>query len=188
MRHAYPGEGTDVDAEEDDGRLANLVGALLLAAGDRQRTAVDGAAPGGASAPAALVALAGFAAGSSVDALSHILDLSHSGTVRLVDRLSAAGLVRRDRGDRSLSLTLTPEGRAAAEAVAAARRRALLTVLEPLDAAQRRTLVPLLERLLGGLSPDGAAARRTCRLCDAVACGHDDGRCPVTNAAAGRPA
>jgi hypothetical protein len=26
-------------------------------------------------------------------------------------------------------------------------------------------------------------ARRTCRMCDPVACGHHEGRCPVTQAA-----
>ena len=58
-----------------------------------------------------------------------------------------------------------------------------------LSAGERRALTELHEKLLAGVTSDRASARRLCRLCDADACGHERGICPVTmaaNARAGR--
>ena len=68
---------------------ANVLGAFGLALADRLAAAAEPA--GGVSAAEALVALAGTAAGGSIDALARIVGLSHSGTVRLVDRLERDG-------------------------------------------------------------------------------------------------
>ena len=51
-----------------------------------------------------------------------------------------------------------------------------------LGAGERRALTELHEKLLAGLASDRASARRLCRLCDADACGHERGTCPVTMA------
>jgi MarR family transcriptional regulator, negative regulator of the multidrug operon emrRAB len=79
----------------------------------------------GASGPAALVALDGEAGGGSIDALRRILGITHSGTVRLVDRLAGAGLVERRVGAdaRAVALHLTPQGRRLARRVLAAAKR-----------------------------------------------------------------
>ena len=89
-------------------RDANLLGALGLALADRLAEAGPPELSG--SAAEALVTLNGRRAGSSIDALAGIVGLSHSGTVRLADRLAAAGLVERRRGadQRSTALYLTP--------------------------------------------------------------------------------
>ena len=55
-----------------------------------------------------------------------------------------------------------------------------------LSAGERRALGELHEKLLAGLTRDRASARRICRLCDLVACGHERGTCPVTIAASAR--
>jgi MarR family transcriptional repressor of emrRAB len=96
---------------------ANLVGALGVALADRLAAAAELA--GGASAADALVALHEGRAGASIDALAPIVGLSHSGTVRLVDRLARDGLVERRRGadQRSAALFLTPAGRRRARRV-----------------------------------------------------------------------
>ena len=53
-------------------------------------------------------------------------------------------------------------------------------MLASLSAAGAAQLTRLHEKLLAHL-PDGVpAARRVCRYCDVDACGHYDGRCPVT--------
>ena len=60
-------------------------------------------------------------------AVSGILQMSHSGCVRLVDKLDELGLIERrpGRDRRSLSLYLTPKGRDYKREVLRARRAAL---------------------------------------------------------------
>ena len=166
-------------------REANLLGSLSLAVAERVADATRTAAEHGGAAPAALVALSVFLEGASIDTLRRPLGLTHSAAVRLVDRLVAAGLVRRGPGDdaRSVAIVLTPAGRRAAERIQAGRMRVLAETLAPLSAAERAQLSRLHERLLAGLTSGREAARHLCRLCDADACGHHEGRCPVTLAA-----
>ena len=168
-------------------RQANLLGTLALAVAGRVEAAVEAAAPHGPSAPAALCALEGYLGGEPIDALARVLGLTHSGAVRLVDRLAGAGLLERRRGadGRSVAVTLTAAGRRAAAGIRAARESALAAALAALDAADRRALTELNEKLLAGLTSDRASARRLCRLCDIEACGHERGTCPVTQAVAG---
>jgi DNA-binding MarR family transcriptional regulator len=163
-------------------RDANLLGALSLAVTERMGEAVEVASAQGASAPAALAALETFLEGESIDALRRVLGLTHSGAVRLVDRLQSAGLIARGAAadGRAVALALTPAGREAARRVLAEREAALSAVLAPLTSPERRELARLHEKLLAGTATDRDSARHVCRLCDPVACGHWDGRCPVT--------
>jgi DNA-binding MarR family transcriptional regulator len=125
-----------------------------------------------------LAALSGLAAGQSIDALRRIVGLTHSGAVRLVDRLAAAGLVDRRLGadQRSVALHLTPEGRRAARRVLAQREAAIEQVFAPLNESDRATLARLHERLIGALVDGREDRRRICRLCAVEACGRD---CPA---------
>ena len=154
----------------------NAFGALALEVADRVQRAGD---PHGASVSAALAALHGLAGGRSIDVLAKVVGLSHSGAVRLVDRLAEAGLAERRVGadGRAVALQLTPEGRRAARRVLARREAAIEHVLAPLTIAERATLATLHERLLSGLSLSQQERRRVCRLCDTDACGRD---CPAT--------
>jgi DNA-binding MarR family transcriptional regulator len=163
-------------------RQANLLGTLSLAVIGAVESAV--ASPLGPSAPAALAALEGYLGGEPIDALRRVLGLTHSGAVRLVDRLEAAGLAERRPGAdaRSVAVVLTPAGVAAAREVREARERALEATLGALQPAERATLTALHEKLLAGLAGDRDSALRMCRLCDVEACGHDRGECPVTEA------
>lgn len=147
--------------------FANAFGALSLAVTDRMEEAMAGVAGHGASGPAALVALDGEAGGGSIDALRRILGITHSGTVRLVDRLANAGLVERRVGAdaRAVALHLTPQGRRLARRVLAAREAALEQVLAPLSTAQRRQIQPLVAAMIEALR-DG----RMCRACDTGRC------------------
>ena len=122
-------------------RDANVLGALSLALADRMSDEVSAAAGGQSqTAAAALCALAQFLDGCTIDRLRTVLGMTSSGTVRLVDRLEGAGLLRRGRGEdaRSRSLTLTPAGRRAAQRVSAARAagsRRPLGCFRPVSAA-----------------------------------------------------
>jgi MarR family transcriptional regulator, negative regulator of the multidrug operon emrRAB len=152
---------------------ANLVGALALALADQL---AEAGASG--STAEALVTLHGRGAGSSIDALARITGLSHSGAVRLADRLAAAELVERRRGadQRSAALYLTPAGRRAARRVLASRRAAVGTLL---TVDQQHQLAALAAEILGRLGAQPGAERRLCRLCDLEACGRSRGECPV---------
>lgn len=163
---------------------ANLLGALAIALGDELRAATDRAAERGATAPAAIVALSGYLPGAPIDALARVLGLSHSGAVRLVDRLATDGLLERGAASdgRAVALRPTPAGEALADRVLAARREVLERALAPLSAEERGQLGGLLARMLAGLTEDRAAARRICRLCEIDTC-HHRGTCPVTAAA-----
>jgi MarR family transcriptional repressor of emrRAB len=160
-------------------RDANLLGALGTVLSDALADAAGLA--GGASPAAALVALHGTSAGGTIDALAGRIGLSHSGTVRLVDRLARDGLVERRRGadQRSAALVLTPRGRRAARQVLSRRDANLQVLLGLLTDDQRAAAIELVELLLGGVGREEGAEPRVCRLCDLEACGRSRGRCPV---------
>jgi DNA-binding MarR family transcriptional regulator len=162
-------------------RDANVIGALAVAITDRVQAAATRAGGHGASGPAALVALDGHAAGGSIDVLRRIVGLTHSGAVRLVDRLAADGLLERRVGadQRSVALWLTPSGRRAARRILAQREAAIEAALAPLTASERSALVRAAERMLPALAADAGSTRPMCRLCDADSCGRNRGRCPV---------
>jgi len=160
-------------------REANLLGALGLAVADRIAEAAEPGANG--SAAQALVALVGPQAGGTIDALARITGLTHSGAVRLVDRMAAAGLLERRMGadQRSAAVFLTPAGRRAARRVLMRRESAVQSILAPLDRGEREALARLAARMLGELAAAEGSDRRLCRLCDREACGRPRGRCPV---------
>lgn len=159
-------------------RDANLLGALALALTDR----LTATSPS-ASAAEALVTLYDRGAGGPIDELARVCGLSHSGAVRLADRLEAAELLERRRGadQRSAALYLTPAGRRAARRVLAEREAAMQLALGLLTGDQQLALTQIAETILGGLGAEPDAERRLCRLCDLEACGRRRGDCPVTS-------
>ena len=162
--------------------VANVLGALGLALSDRLAEAAERA--GGPSAAAALVALYGTRAGARIDGVARVAGLSHSGAVRLVDRLEAEGLVERRRGadQRSAAVHLTPPGRRAARRMLTDRASAMHSVLSLLTDDQQTELSDLAKALLAELATVPDAEARLCRLCDLEACGRSSGRCPVAPA------
>jgi DNA-binding MarR family transcriptional regulator len=164
-------------------RAANLLGALALAVSDRLREAIEGDAGGlGAGEPAALVTLAHYP-GQPIVSLGRTLGLTHSGAVRLADRMESAGLVRRTASGqgRAVALVLTDRGRRAAAGVLARRRAAAEDLARLLGPGEAEALARLAERLLAALSTDRASALRLCRLCDEPVCDAGPG-CPVDRA------
>jgi DNA-binding MarR family transcriptional regulator len=166
--------------------VANRLGAIALTLSDRIRDATEEATEMAGAPPAALVSLREWADGKSVDVLADAMRVSHSRAVRVVDRLEAAGLARREHdpadGRRAL-VWLEPSGRKLADRAIEARLKVLRSVVEELDIADVYDLERLAGLLLHVTTVDVRAARTTCRLCDAHVCGHYDGRCPVTQAA-----
>ena len=166
-------------------RAGNLLGALALAVTDRCVGAAGTVGEHSESAAAALSALHQFLDGPSIERLATVVGLSHSGTVRLVDRLEHDGLVRRGPGSdsRITAVALTAAGRREAGRIAAGRLDLLGQVLDPLSPTEQRTLAELAGKILVGMMRPPGATRWTCRLCDLNACGRAAGRCPVEQAA-----
>jgi DNA-binding MarR family transcriptional regulator len=165
-------------------RTTNVLGALSLVISDRIRDAVAEAAGRSETAAAALSALYHFLDRPTVERLGQVLGLTHSGTVRLVDRLEADGYVVRGSGGdgRSVAIALTPAGRRVATKVGAARADVLKEVTAVLKPGERETLEQIASRLLVGMMRGPGATRWICRLCDTTTCGHDEGECPITRA------
>jgi len=184
-------------AADTDRRLTNLVGAFALALTDRVREATEATAHHTAAGPSALVALHEFVDGRSLEELRQVVGLTHSGTVRLVDRLAEQGHVERRTGrdGRSVALVLTARGRRVAQRVIDARAQAIDALLTNLSDDERSALAALTERLLAAVTEDrlGERARGRlpaggwlCRQCDFDACGRPRGECPIANTAAAR--
>jgi MarR family transcriptional repressor of emrRAB len=177
-----------------EARLANLLGAASTALADAMEESMLAAAGLDGSAPAALVAFLDFSPHGSIRALSRVLGLTHSGTVRLADRLVAAGYIQRQPGvdGRSLTLTLTPAGKPVAERIRRAREAAVIRALQGLPNHDRAALAEICEQMVATLTrhrleqrtaggePRGGAL---CRMCDFAACGRHDGNCPAARAA-----
>src|SRR5438477_693971 len=138
-----------------DSRTANLLGALVLALDDDISAATAAATDHGAASPAALVCIH-WQPGSTIEALRQKLKLSHSGTVRLLDRLEADGALERrpGRDGRSVALTLSVQGRRRVREILEARRALLTEALTPLSPSERRTLGSLLEKVLSAITRD----------------------------------
>ncbi|MBV7707570.1 MarR family transcriptional regulator [Nocardia nova] len=172
---------------------ANVLGALSLVVADGMNTAVEAVAALGPSAPAALAAMHQFLDGGSVTQLSSVLGLSHSGTVRLVDRLVAEGLVERGgaQDGRAVSVVLTRDGRDMAARILRTREKSLTSALSALSADEIDNLAATLDAMLTTMTLARAEQRAArgndrsqpwlCRLCDFDACGRSEGNCPVNN-------
>lgn len=162
---------------ETPASTANVLGAVALAMTDR----LSEAAGMPMSDAAALSALRHVLDSPSINVLGTVLGISHSGAVRLVDRLAAAGHVTRAPGPdgRTTAVTLTAAGADAATRVSTAR----MAVLGAALARLRPEDLTVLDRILGDLAVammrGPGATRWICRLCDTGACGRYTGGCPI---------
>lgn len=157
-------------------RTANLLGVVGLAVADRIGDAAHDVLRHGGETPAALVVI-GYGCGPSNDQLRRILGLSHPGTVRLIDRLVADGLVERRQGrdKRAIALYLSERGMALREEVLKGRLAAVRPLLTPLTGVEQETLAALLHKLLSSMETTATERRTLCRLCDNRVCTN----CPI---------
>jgi DNA-binding MarR family transcriptional regulator len=165
-------------------KAANLLGAPALAVDDRLREVTEPPEGGLAGPePAALVTLVHYP-GQSVGRLALTLGLTHSGAVRLADRMEAAGLVCRTPSGqgRTLALRLTEAGQRAARRVLDRRQAAVEGMVGALGARDIAALEHLTGGLLSAITTARASAWRLCRLCDEPLCLTGTG-CPVDQAA-----
>ena len=159
-----------------DYKAENVVGALALTLSDVLLKVTQAEAP--ANISAAGLTLIGHIPGISIHALSLGLGLSHPGTVRLVDRMSADGLVERGRSEtdgRAVALSLTSEGKKREQLILTSRRNVLGTALSSLSSDEYEALAQISEKLITAILKDEEHVLSICRLCDSKACTN----CPV---------
>jgi DNA-binding MarR family transcriptional regulator len=111
--------------------------------------------------------------GLKVDELARIVGMSHSGTVRAIDRLVLKGLVGRHPhpGDaRAVALRPTEKGLAVAARFQDRRREAALGLFGKLQEREVDTLLASVDEVLGLLIGDRESCDRACRLCDETVC------------------
>lgn len=156
--------------------IANLLGALSLAVMDRIELGAREVVGRGGETPAALVVI-GYGQGMTNDTLRRILGLSHSGTVRLVDRLVSDRLVERrpGRDGREVALYLTAAGAATRNDLMASRLSAVSAILDVLSPAEARQLGTLVHKLLARQDTSELDRFTICRMCDDRVCT----KCPL---------
>ncbi len=158
--------------------LANVLGAFVGALGDEVvRSAEQGAI--NVVEAAALVHISKYP-GCRIDELRAPTAVTHSGSVRIVNRLVDQGMLERRAGDdaRSVGLHLTRKGRREVDEVLARRARGLVGALVPLTEAEQAELGRLISKMLTARITSPADALRCCRLCDYSVCTV----CPVSDA------
>lgn len=158
-------------------RDRNVFGAFALMLGDDISSAAAACAPEAGPAASAL-ALLDHEPGLSIRTLAAGVGLSHAGTVRLVDRLEADGLLERrghDSDGRTRSLYLTAAGKKASLAVLESRDKVIARSLSVLSTDEVATLGRLAERVLRARLRDVEHAYRICRLCGYSSCAS----CPI---------
>ncbi|AZO70722.1 MAG: MarR family transcriptional regulator [Mesorhizobium sp.] len=155
-----------------DSKIENVIGALALAFADTLQRDAQAEAPEAGPAAAA-VTLIGHVPGLSIERLRRALSLSHSGAVRLIDRLVAEGLAARFAAPddhRAVALRLTPLGETTCNAILSARQSGLASALAVLDPQEVQEFGKLAAKVLRGLVGSEDQAYRICRLCNYIAC------------------
>jgi DNA-binding MarR family transcriptional regulator len=158
--------------------IVNLFGALGIRVSDVLR----GLTQDSDAADSDMAALCSVLAhpDETIDVLARALQLTHSGAVRLTDRLEDAGLLRRIAQGRTVRLRLSAKGESAARAWLEQRHKALANLLKSLSRDERRQLGVLLTKVLDGNPINRDQARQICRNCDESCCAASG--CPVNRA------
>jgi MarR family transcriptional repressor of emrRAB len=170
----------DHDAAANDSRhTANILGALAVLIQDRVESAWQSDLDLSPMAAAALVQIDGEP-GCPIELVAGRIGLTHSATVRVIDKLAERGLVEKDRARkdaRAQSLTLSKAGKRVAQQLHAARNRVTDDLLAGLDSAQRKAMEGAISAILHRTVEPGREADVTCRVCDDRRCSPDI--CPI---------
>jgi len=161
-----------------DARTINLLGAFVTGLSDQLNRRIEEKTEVFGEVPAALVAIA-YNEGRTVDYLSKTLTLSHSWTVRVVEKLEKEGLVEKRTGmdKRAVALFVTTQGGKKVKGIVRARREFLDGILAALPVKEHKQLASMLERMLEISTTDYYSGEAICKLCEVDAC--PQGRCPV---------
>ena len=159
----------------------NLLGALATGLNDRLLQRVEAESGLHESAIAALLTI-GTRPEQTIEHIAETLKLSHSATVRLIERLIADELVKKQVGKtkRHRALSLTHPGRHLFEHIMNVRRQILAQTLDVLASEEQDVLERLIKKLITTLPNDQEDAWFICRYCEHAACRGET--CPVGKA------
>lgn len=147
--------------------LPNKFAALSLAVTDATLAGDTALAP---TAVAALITAANNPP-ASIGEMAAIVGLTHSATVRLIDRLETDGLLRRRRRvGREVQVEITPAGRRRADGLQDRRLAESNDFLAALSVEERELLSRLVDRMLCSYATKGHDRRRLCRMCARAYC------------------
>ena len=169
----------DSVSQKECRHTANILGALSVLIQDRVESAWQSDLDLSPMAAAALVQIDNEP-GSSIELVAGRIGLTHSATVRVIDKLAERGLVEKDRARqdaRAQSLKLSKAGKRTAQELHAARNRVTDNLLADLDPAQRKALETAVSAILHRSVDPGREADVTCRVCDDRRCTPDI--CPI---------
>ena len=158
---------------------ANILGALAVLIQDRVESAWQSSLDLSPMAAAALVQIDNEP-GSSIEAVAGRIGLTHSATVRVIDKLAERGLVEKDRARkdaRAQSLTLSKPGKRLAQQLHEARNQVTDDLLAGLVPEQRTALEQAVRAILHRCVEPGREADVTCRVCDDHRCSPEI--CPI---------
>lgn len=159
-------------------RTANLLAALAADISEHVQDELK-THPNQTDSSVAALNVMSFWEGITNSELAKALKLSHTATVRLVDKLEAQGLVEARGGEdlRATYLHLTAAGAKAVRPALAARCVAAEGYLSALTPSEEKQFTALLEKMIRPLATDDVAVVHFCRLCDFTSCEPD--KCPM---------
>ena len=158
----------------------NLIGALALTLNDLQMDAAVAVSGLSATACACLVSLAHQDTAHTISDTAAICRLSHSATVRLVNKLEDLGYVCRinaEADQREVYVCLTVEGYKVRDAILRARHAAIEPALSAISDADVEFIADAAGTILSEVTGSRLESEQICRLCNAIVCGGDN--CPV---------
>lgn len=162
--------------------LANRLAALATFLDDAVHAETDELSP---SAVAALQSIRQDGP-LAIQDVARTIGLTHSATVRLIDRLEKDWLVRRlSRRGREVRVEVTARGRRRASQFQEKRLAVAGGLIDALEAGEKLALAEILDKLLAASVADHDGATRTCRSCERDGC--RKAGCPVEAAARALP-
>lgn len=169
-------------SNERTGAAANWLGTLAVLIQDRVEARWQAELDLSPMSAAALVQIE-QEAGCAIEAVAGRIGLSHSATVRLIDKLVERDLVAKDRGRddaRQQSLKLTKAGRRLAAQLHQARNQVTDELLGLVPAAEGAVLGRAVATILRRAVTTKHEGDLVCRVCDETRCRPEI--CPIQTA------
>ena len=170
--YLFMSESYIISAMKDEKYISNLIGAFATSVSTAIESQISELGGRSLSHEAALVAIHNHP-NETIDVLSKVLGLTHSGAVRLINTLEQEGLIARKKSvqdARSVVLCTTQEGSERVEEILCSREAAIVKVLDHFSKEQKQSFTELLEVAMGNLTDKQSEARRICRLCNEGVC------------------
>ncbi|MCF6411507.1 MarR family winged helix-turn-helix transcriptional regulator [Pseudalkalibacillus salsuginis] len=163
-----------------NGRLTNLLNAFATILTDKTQGLSKNELLLGDNVMPALVTIYHYPY-QSVDFLSRALSLSHSGTVRLVNKIVEKEMIAKQKGEdhRNIQLVVTTKGEEQIQQFFEKREVLFKHGIDMLNDEEKKWLESILEKILSTQANHLEQTRVICRLCNADACLHNND-CPVS--------